>query len=290
MELMQPSEYVSEFILTRMTQKTFVMVEGNTDRALWTEYAADGCLLRPAKGKDIIIDVLKTPFVCGLKGIAGIIDSDYWLITGADELGTDNLLYDDCCPDMESLLLKSDALRKVLRHSIDADDIQQLHDFADKLKKEAQRLAMEFGYFRLLNHLNDYGLRCNSIRFENVIDSNTLQLDEELVASKLAGEKPGLTSEKLLKEVDELKQAYPPENAQLCRGKDVIAVMAITMPILFKSEFGDDLSASINERELSRNLRLAYEFSYFKDTSLFSCICDWQSQNRPYRIIRDFSA
>ena len=50
-------------------------------------------------------------------------------------------------------MLNSPALRKVLRHSIKTDDIELLHEFADKLKIEAQRLAMEFGYFRLLNHI-----------------------------------------------------------------------------------------------------------------------------------------
>ena len=29
---------------------------------------------------------------------------DYWLISKADVLGMDNLLYDGCCPDMEAIL------------------------------------------------------------------------------------------------------------------------------------------------------------------------------------------
>ncbi|MDE2858227.1 MAG: DUF4435 domain-containing protein [Chloroflexota bacterium] len=275
--------------------ETFVMVEGKTDELLWEEFRAkDDCTLYPAKGKDKIIAALEVAKKREMRGIAGIVDADYWLVTNAEELGTENLLYDDCCPDMESILLHSPALRKVLRHSINADEIEQLHAFADTLKIEAQRLATELGYFRLLNHLNDYGLRCNSIRFAEVIDRDTLELDRDLVASKLAGDLAGITSEDLLRQVAELREQYPPGNAQLCRGKDVVGIMAFILPILFKSEFGNDLSAAmtapVQDKGLSKYLRIAYEFGYFKETSLFDCICKWEDDNKPYRIIRDFSA
>ena len=290
MQLMQPSEYVSEYILTRVHKKSFVLVEGKTDRALWTEYAADECHLRPAQGKDIIIDVLNTPFLRGAQGIAGIVDLDYWLVTDADELGTENLLYDDRCPDAESILLCSPALNKVLRHTVDVKDIKELPAFAAILNREAQGLAMEFGYFRLLNHLKDYGLKCNSIRFGEVVDSDRLELDRELVASKLTGDKPGLTSDDLLQEVDALKAIYSPDDARLCRGKDVISIMVFILPILFKDKFGDELSEvalmRLNDMGLSRDLRMAYEFGYFRRTSLFDCIRSWESANSPYRILK----
>ena len=192
---------------------------------------------------------------------------------------------------MESILLNSPALKKVLRHSIDTDDIERLHEFADKLKKEALRLATEFGYFRLLNHIKDFGLKCNAIGLEEAIDTDTLELDRELVASKLAGDKLGITGEQLLQETDELRQKHPPDNLQLCRGKDVVAIMAYILPILFKSQFGDDLSQStrmaFHDKELSKDLRMAYEYGYFTETSLFNCIRNWESENSPYRIIKN---
>ena len=291
MPLTEHSELVSEYVLRRWTGKPFVMVEGVTDRALWAEYA--DCEPIPTQGKDLIIDALNSYMLKDAKGIAGIIDLDYTLISQSYERDMPNLLFDDCCPDMESLLLGSDALRKVIRHSIDADDIQQLHDFADKLKIKAQRLAAEFGYFRLLNHLNDdYGLRCNSIRFHEVIDSGTLELDRDLVASRLAGDQAGITSVDLLRQVDELRKQHPPGNIQLCRGKDVIEIMATIMPILFETEFGEDLSqvaiAAFRPKGLSKDLRMAYEYGYFRETSLYNCIRKWESDNRPFRIVKQY--
>ncbi len=274
--------------------ETFVMVEGKTDQVLWEEFRSrEDCTLYPAQGKDKIIAALEVTMKREMRGIAGIVDADYMLITQAHELGTDNLLYDDCCPDMESILLESPALRKVLRHSISAEEIEHLHAFADKLKKEAQRLAMEFGYFRLLNHLNDYGLRCNSIPFHEIIDSETLGLDRDLVASRLAGDQPGLTSEDLLRQVDALRKQYPPGDAQLCRGKDVLEIMATIMPTLFRSQFGEELPlvsiAAFRPQGLPKDLRLAYEYGYFRETSLYNCIRKWELDNHPFRIIRDSS-
>ncbi len=290
MPLMQASEYVTEFIMTRLNGKSFVLVEGVTDRALWAEYAADDCQLRPAQGKDLILEVLRAPFLRDMPGIAGIVDADYWLITEADELGIANLLYDDCCPDMETILLRSCALRKVLRNQLYKCDIEAIHRFADKLTRESQCLAAEFGYFRLLNHIKDYGLKCNGINFADVIDLETLKLDSELVASKLTGDKPGLTSYDLLQEIGALKESYAADNPQLGRGKDVLAIMAIILPTCFAKEIGEELPpssrAAFQEKALSISLRSAYDSAYFKQTALFGCIRSWENMNSPYKILK----
>ena len=275
--------------------ETFALVEGKTDEVLWEEFRSrKDCTLYPAQGKDKIIAALQVSRKRGLRGVAGIVDADYWLITEADELRTENLLYDDCCPDMESIQLCSPALRKVFRNNLYNYEVEQVHELAEKVTGEAQRLAVDFGYFRLLNHVKDYGLRCNAIRFEDVLDSDTLELDQELVASRLTGDKPGLTGEDLLQQIDELREQYPPDNPQLCRGKDVVAILAYLLPTRFKTEFGEDLPgdtrAALNDKALSIRLRSAYDSEYFQQTSLFNCIRQWESDNTPYRIIRDFAA
>ena len=284
-------EIVSELIIVRMMdkRKTFVMVEGKTDRALWVEYMTD-CALFPTKGKDVIIDALKSYGLRGLSGIAAIVDSDYWLICQADELSTDNLLYDDCCPDMELILLNSPALKKTLRHTFSGYETEQIHEFAEKLKEEALRLAAELGYFRLLNHIEDYSLNFKVYRLEDFIDKSkgALELDREQVAKRLAENKRGIESEDLLQGIEELRKEYPQEEytIQLCRGKDVLDIMAVILSTLFKSQFGEDLPQSILNMELTGNLRMSYERGYFEKTSLFSRIRKWELANKPFCIIR----
>jgi len=294
---MTPQEIANEIGVRQIHSRiygegeTFVMVEGKTDLVLWEEFRAkEDCTLYPTQGKDKIIAALQVTRKRDMPGIAGIVDLDYWLITDADELGTENLLYDDRCPDMESILLCSPALKKVLRNELYHYDMDAIHELADRLRSESLRLAIEYGYFRLLNHLNDYGLRCNSISFEDVIDRDTLELDRELVASKLTGDIPELTGADLLAQVDELREKYPPDNIQLCRGKDIISIMATILPVLFQVQFGEDWpqdkKTAFQESALSIRLRSAYDSGYFKSTSLFSCIRSWENSNSPYRILK----
>ena len=271
--------------------ETFVMVEGKTDHVFWEEYRSkQDCTIYPVNGKDRVVDTLGITNKRGSRGVAGVVDADYWLISEADELGTDNLLYDDRCPDMESILLSSPALKKLLRNEFYNFNIEDIHELADKLKSEGLRLAMEYGYFRLLNHLNCYGLNCNAIPMSEVIDVDSLELDAKQVASRLTGDKPGLTSDELLLEVDDLRQRYPAGNLQLSRGKDVVAIMAHILPSLFKTQFGAELAhaaeRAFGEKALSIRLRSAYEYGYFKQTSLFDCIQKWENTNCPYKILK----
>lgn len=271
--------------------ETFVMVEGKTDQVFWEEYRSkEDCTIYPVYGKDRVVATLDITNKRGSRGVAGVVDADYWLITEADELGADNLLYDDRCPDIETLLLSSPALKKVLRNELYNCDIEKIHELADRLKSEGLRLAMEYGYFRLLNHVNCYGLKCNAIALAEIIDIDSLELDRKLVARRLTGDKPGLAGGELLRQVEDLRQRYPPDILQLCRGKDVVVIMAHILPSLFKTQFGEDLppdaERAFGEKALSTRLRSAYEFGYFKQTSLFDCIQEWENANCPYKILK----
>ena len=294
---MTPHEIANEIRVRQIQSRiygegeTFVMVEGKTDEVLWEEFRAEqDCTLYPAQGKANIIAALRVICQRGFQGIAGIIDLDYTLLCDSYERDLPNLLYDDCCPDMELILLRSPALKKVLRHTFDDIETGDVHDFADEVQTASLRLAAEFGYFRLLSHIKDFGLRCNAIPLREVIDLDTLELDRELVASRLAVNDAGQGSEELLLQVEELRQQYPSCCIQLCRGKDVLAIMAFILPRMYEARFGGKLPASANQltgaRQLAKELRKAYDSMYFKETSLFGCIRDWERANQPYTILK----
>lgn len=270
--------------------ETFVMVEGKTDEVLWEEFRSrEDCTIYPVNGKERVVAALDVVKQRDSRGVAGIVDADYWLITDADELGTNNLLYDDCCPDMEMILLSSPALKKVLRYELPVEDIDAAHDFADRLSRESTRLAAEIGFFRWLNEVEQYGLNFKGLRVQDFVDSNALTLDCDWLARRLAEACDGMSSEELLCEVGKLRELEPPE-IQLCRGKDVIAIMAHIMPALFEAHFGEappeNALEIFQEKWLAKELRKAYEYIYFRDTSLFGCIQNWESANCPYKILK----
>ena len=296
---MTPHEIANEISLRQIHSRiygegeTFVMVEGKTDQVLWEEFRAkEDCTLYPTQGKGKILAALQVTKHRNMRGVAGIVDADYWLITEADELSNENMLFDDCCPDMEMILLRSDALRKVLRHELENAESDDAHAFADALTRDSHRLAAEVGYFRLLNECNNYGLNFKSLMIADFVDGDPPQLDCEWLARRLAENRSDISSEQLLNEAASLREAYPPDNIKLCRGKDVIAIIASILSALYEAYFNEELpdsaQALTQAKQLAKELSKAYEYIYFQNTSLFQRIRSWENNNSPFRIIRDF--
>ena len=293
---MMPHEIANEIGVRQIQSRiygegeTFVMVEGKTDEVLWEEFRSrEDCTLYPAQGKEKIVAALGIIKKRGLGGVAGIIDLDYTLISQTFHRDMPNLLYDDCCPDMEMILLQSPALKKVLRHELPDEDIDAAHDFADRLNRESQRLAAEIGYFRWLNEVEKYGLNFKALKVADYVDIDTQQLNRDWFARRLVENRTDISSEELLREVGKLREQQPSE-IQLCRGKDAIAIMAHIAPRLHQCHFGERLPDSareiFQEKRLAKELRKAYEYIYFKDTSLFGCIQNWEKTNCPYKILK----
>ena len=277
-----PNEIVAELRMSRVDSPsvTFVLLEGPTDKKFWEEYKADRCHLFHTGGKLKAVKVLQIIMKRKtLRGVAAILDPDYWLIEPSDMLNLENLLVGDV-PDLELMLIISPALEKILRHTIDVDDI---YKFAETLRSESLRLGMEYGYFRLVDFRHrEYNLSFNRVSFAEVIDNQTLQLNKNSVAEKLV-ENSAITPHQLLEQAEKLSKEYPP-SVKLCRGHDILSIMACLL------RFDDDLSErakiQTQSNELSRTLRASYEFQYFISTKLFERIREWESDNSPYRIIR----
>jgi len=256
-------------------------VEGRTDEALWAEYKADRCNLFPMGGKQHVLAAIRAinerP---SMHGVAAIVDPDFWLLENSQHLQMRNLLYDDL-PDVELMLVTSPALEKVLRHTLSLSDLRQ---FAEDLRRAALNIATEYGYFRLLDaRRRDFGLSFKAVRFAEVIDSPVQTLRLEHVAAQLSS-RSKITKEALLQEIAQLRQDIAPTIA-LCRGKDVIAILAQLLHL--RPELSEKEKLQTKSNELSRVLRIAYELAYFVTTQLYKRIRKWESQNRPFRIVQE---
>lgn len=287
---------------------SFVMVEGETDRAALDQFAAVECALFPSRGKDNVLNALNSDGFIDVPGIAGIIDLDFTLLTNCYDNTSPNLLFDDCYPDLEMILLNSSdssTLLDVVSDNLTDYEREELHGWTHTLLNAAQNLAMEFGYFRLLNDCNDCGIGFSSFEYSNqpgfinfgesdFIDVDALELRREWTARRLAvSSKDKISWEELLRETAELRKKHPPSNEnriRLCRGKDVIAIIAFVLPHLYQSHFGAEVPSSVKnvleEKQLAKELREAYKGDYFKCTALCKCIRSWENTNSPYRILK----
>lgn len=284
----RPSRLFSKLIMKRNANPThtYVLVEGRTDEAVWARFMADYCELMRADGKDKVIATLQLVNIRypTWGNVAAIVDPDLWLIETSDELNIANLLYDDT-PDLDLMLITSPALKTVVRNTI---TVEGADEYSERLRNETLRLAMEFGYFRLFDYRHrEYHLGSfRQVVFEDVIDKTTLKLDVEKVAETLVRNSPK-TGSQLLEQIERLRNEQSPD-IKLCNGHDVRAIMACL--IGFDDSLPEIVKIQTRSRELSRTLRMAYEFAYFICTQLYRRIREWESKHSPYRIIRDYPA
>jgi len=277
---------------SRYPRHSLVLVEGQTDQALWTEYRAERCSLIPAGNKEKAVKALEiTNSKTSLQGVAAIVDPDFWLVERSTLLDLDDLLFDDS-PDIETLMINTPALEKVMRHTFVNLVTDEVHDFAKKLRDEAIRLAVEFGYFRLLDfRQRNYNLMLRRVsdRFADFIDEKTVQFNSHKVATTLLEENSALSASELLEQVEELKGHIKAEMV-MCRGKDVLSLLALVMPIHFRSVFKREMSQKARKQttgnELARALRIAFEYAHFLVTTLYARIRDWETTNTPYKILK----
>lgn len=294
MTSIETPDIVAEYYLARVYRKSFLILEGETDKDTWGQFIAEmHCHTHPlpyGQGKDQIMCALRME-LSEAQGVAGLIDADYWLITNSDELETENLLYDECYPDAELILLNSPALTRAVAEFLNTNDKEKVGDFARELRDEAHRLASEFGYFRLLNHVECYGLKFKNIDHSEFLDA--LEFERDWFARRLTDGKRWISKDKLLQQVDELRKEHLPGNVQLCQGHDTIAIAVYLIPILFELQFDDELFETIKDAlkaidrtELSRRLRREFQGVHFKQTSLYDCIRSWENANSPYKILK----
>lgn len=289
----------------------FVMVEGDKDKDLWEKFRSqEDCTLFVADGKYNISEALDIINGEGLDGVAAIIDADYWLIRESDKLHQENLLYDECFPDAELMILESDTLTDVLKKKFYRHDDPDIKKLANLLKTEAERLAMEFGYFRLLNDCKCYGIsfkefwKSRRYDFDEFVDGEdissiqfrrdcfAMRLTEFHNAGKNRGQEKWIEHGELLEGVSQLKgvDKFRTPNIQLCQGHETVAIIAYLLPLVFKSVFGTNLPSNFNEfrdrLKLEEKLRNKYKEESFVTTTLCDSIKDWESANKPYKILK----
>lgn len=280
----RPSRLFSKLKMKRNANPThtYVLVEGKTDQAVWERFKVDSCELMRADGKDKVIATLqlvnrKHP---SWGNVAAIVDPDFWLIEKSDELNIANLLYDDV-PDLDLMLMASPALDTVVRNTI---SVEGANEYTAKLRNDALSLAMEFGYFRLIDYRHrEYHLSFRQIVFEDVIDKRAFKLDVNTVADRLVRNSL-ISASQLLEQVEGLRNEHTPD-IKLCNGHDVLAIMACLIKL--DESLSDRVKIQMQSNELSRTLRIAYDFLYFITTQLYTRIRDWESENTPFRIIQD---
>ncbi|NER34546.1 MAG: DUF4435 domain-containing protein [Oscillatoria sp. SIO1A7] len=263
--------------------KSFLIVEGDTDKRVWDNLVAETkCCVEVAFNKNNAIAVLKNLEKYSFAGVLAIVDADFWRLQGTEPHSPNLLLTDS--HDLETMLLQSPALEKLLGEHGSKDKIEKLTKSCGKtIRNLLLDAALPIGYLRWHSQQpKGLNLKFQGLKFKRFIDEKTLALDNlkliNEVKEKYDEEK--LDNAVLIKHIDGLKSdSHDPWS--VCCGHDLMSILSVGLCKALGSRKANEVAREL----LERNLRLAYEASFFRDTQLYQEIQNWEKANEPFQVM-----
>jgi Protein of unknown function (DUF4435) len=264
---------------------TFLLVEGSSDKIFYERFIDKGaCELVTVSGKPssklLIIAVLEILEKSSFQGVLAIVDADF------DRLETSshhspNLIRTDT-HDLETMLLNSFALDKVIA---EFGSTEKIIKFGRDVRTALLEAGMSLGYLLWISQREKLNLTFDGIIFSRFIDEQTLQIDELKMIQEVKNKSQAFSLknediEKLL--TNQKSSSHDPW--QVCCGHDLVEILSLSL----RKAIGSTKTADVEPNSLERNLRLAYEEAYFRNTQIYLGIRTWESNNQPFKVLRDY--
>lgn len=267
---------------------SFLIVEGDTDYRLFEKFIdTTSCNLEYIKGKDNVIETIKILEIRGFNGALAIVDADLEYLLGFKYKSL-NLLRTDTC-DIESLMLKSPALEKILTEKTDRSKLIKFlgrRNLRDILVNSAKYV----GFIRYLSIKNSWFLKLSGLRFYKFINKKTLEIQKKNLVNMIIS-----NSQNVKISVSQIQSETIKVEKQLldpwlvCNGHDLIEILLIGYLRVFGKHIfrvkKNVFYQKLEKDDLAAYLRLAFEIQYFKQTKLFKEIRKWESNTKRYTII-----
>lgn len=277
-ELKQNSDIIANTIRMKRTQlktQVFILVEGDSDKRFFKKFFhKETTHLEIAWGRKNLLEVLEK-----LKEddkLIAIKDADFdWVNYYIPTQG--NLFITDFY-DVENLMLHSPALDTLITEHAGEEKLNKFEQSQHTLLELIIEAGKPLGYLRLLNDRSNMGLKFENLRYKDFIDINSLKINVEhlIQAVKNKSQKPQLDAKQLLTDLNDLARSLDSldHNLKLCCGHDLTEILSLAFAKLLGTSGSDN---KITRKDIESDLRLAYHFSYFKQTKLYQNLVAWAS-------------
>jgi hypothetical protein len=289
---------------------SILIAEGDTDARLWKNFIdATECYVENAYNKEQAVEVLKIFEREDFPGVLAIVDADFSVLEG-NEPRIPNLFFTDT-HDVETMMLKSPALEKLLREHGSEEKINNfggsaaqvmclVYLFSILIQKGLHRMASlvmqdhfgkyvrgtllesgkPIGYLRFYSLKHDLSFRFENLSFPKFINKENLEIDmTKLIKTVLENSQKHDNPEEIEKNLNNLiSEMHDPW--YVCCGHDLIEILSQGLRKLF----GSCKSKDVEPTTLEKDLRLAYESSYFVLTQLYRDIREWERVNQPFQV------
>ena len=264
----------------------YVVVEGATDEVLFSELFNERVRFHVAEGKTRVVAIMKLLEGYQIKRAFGIVDADYWPLTG-DKPNLPNLFLTDT-PDLESQVVSSEAFRKTVKNYCNTKFIDELLQqegleghlaVRDILVKGAAKL----GYIRYMSQKEKKSIDFKGVDFSSFVDIQTLAVDDKKLCDFL--DSSGRVTRSLATEWIDLYAKGAGDPWQFACGHDIVSLMVLA---LRHSNLGwRENRNSYNKDDIEAGLRQAYETRHFRETCLCRNIEDWAQQSLGNSLVRN---
>lgn len=256
--------------------KQTLVVEGEADYRLFLQWLlGEHARLEKVNGKPNVKEVWELAKKRRVGNISCMVDIDYDLVVGDSPIDDGQFIYvsHDCglsasdaeCNDLESVLIRSHALLKVMSQKYRGDELYTAFESrVDDLREALRVAASAIGAFRAadqrilkLRSLSPIGgdFSIEDIYFEpGPVRIDVAKLTASLRRSSRVG---GSAMEELIEVAAQLSLDYG-DGWQLCKGHDLSEMLARHVSVL--------IDRQVNRREIEEDLRLACELDTIRAT------------------------
>jgi 5S rRNA maturation endonuclease (ribonuclease M5) len=256
----------------------FLIVEGHSDKLIYERLVnKQEVRVTIASGKNNAIKALSIlEKEDNFRRVVAVIDADFSRIEQQIPHSNNLFLTDE--HDLEMMLIKSAAFDKLLKERGSEEKIKA---FTEDIRETLLKLGQEIGKLRWLSLRNKLDLKSEGLKFVKFIDKEKLSINiDKLIRSiKNNSQKPSLDEQQIKQDLSVISDENH-DPWQLCCGHDFIDILAIALCKVLGTWNANDVKTEVLEREL----RLAYELSYFYQTQIYQLMVNWQSNHHPDQI------
>ena len=278
-EQITPDRIANSIRLLRSDHEgVFLIVEGHSDKLIYERLVnKQEVRVTIASGKNNAIKALSIlEKEDNFRRVVAVIDADFSRIE-QQILDSNNLFLTDE-HDLEMMLIKSAAFDKLLK---ERESEEKIKAFTEDIRETLLKLGQEIGKLRWLSLRNKLDLKFEGLNFKNFIDQKNLSIniDKLIISIKNNSQKLSLDEQQIKQDLSVISDENH-DPWQLCCGHDFIGILAIALCKVLGTWNANDVKTEVLEREL----RLAYELSYFYQTQIYTLMVNWQSNHHPYKI------
>jgi len=259
--------------------KSFLIVEGSTEEELYGGTIVDRkrCAVYNAGNKPKAKKLLITLEEAQLKGMLVIVDADYERLKGVSNPGQNLFLTDT--HDLETMLLKSEALVKVLWKLQFRNDVDEL---AENLRKLLLTCGKIIGYLRWVGSATEPSFIFTHF---SISDCLFFQEDDIVINETLLFERMKIHPRNSSMQEQVIKQAIiglqrdTDDLWQVCRGHDLTELLTVWCNKKLSQ------ASQVKSKKIEEYLRDLYTYSDFQATKLYTAIREWEDRNKPFRVL-----